>query len=229
MIATPTRVSAGLLRFSQITAGDSHTCAIATTGATYCWGGNGRGELGQDTAVGSGRIGLSSRVPVELPTTLRFASIDAGTLHTCGVTVAGTAYCWGSREYGQLGDGIVGGLSIVPVAVGGTEHFLQVSAGSYTTCGVSLAHQVFCWGAGASGVLGNGTVSATQALPNAVSGSLRARAVAVNLAEIAGLSACALSDLSEVFCWGAGASGQLGTGQRTASSVPVQVRLLPPE
>ncbi|MBK9410094.1 MAG: hypothetical protein IPN47_19015 [Gemmatimonadetes bacterium] len=29
----------------QLAAGDSHTCALTATGAAYCWGGNGRGEL----------------------------------------------------------------------------------------------------------------------------------------------------------------------------------------
>src|SRR2546428_10530880 len=36
---------------------------------------------------------------------LIFAAIEAGSQHTCGVTTASSAYCWGSNDRGQLGDG----------------------------------------------------------------------------------------------------------------------------
>ena len=32
-------------------------------------------------------------------------SITAGQIHSCGLMVTGTAYCWGSNRWGQLGDG----------------------------------------------------------------------------------------------------------------------------
>jgi alpha-tubulin suppressor-like RCC1 family protein len=36
--------------------------------------------------------------------------------HSCAVTTAGTAHCWGSSNFGMLGDGNVGGGS-TPVTV----------------------------------------------------------------------------------------------------------------
>ena len=41
----PAGVTGGVL-FRAIAAGGSHTCALATDGAAYCWGRNATGQLG---------------------------------------------------------------------------------------------------------------------------------------------------------------------------------------
>jgi Regulator of chromosome condensation (RCC1) repeat len=220
----PIAVAAGPLVFTQITAGESHTCALTAAGEAYCWGGNGRGELGSDPAV----IGTQSATPVLVPGGHVFASIDAGTLHTCGVTTAGAAYCWGSQEYGQLGNGVVGAAIAGPVPVSGGNTYLQISAGGQTTCGVTTARVVQCWGSGLSGVLGDGTTTATQSTPVPISGTLVAGGVVVNLSEPPGATACAWTTAGDAFCWGAGASAQLGNGTLLSSTVPVQVLIRGP-
>ena len=48
---------------------------------------------------------------------LTFATLGAGTFHTCGVTTEGAAYCWGFNGYGQLGDGTAGDIRVEPVLV----------------------------------------------------------------------------------------------------------------
>ena len=47
-----------------------------------------------------------------------FASLSAGKGYTCGVTISGTAYCWGSNFAGSLGNGTLTN-SPVPVKVTG--------------------------------------------------------------------------------------------------------------
>jgi alpha-tubulin suppressor-like RCC1 family protein len=53
--SVPVAVNAGGVLASQsltqIAAGDDHTCALDSSGAAYCWGGNNYGDLGDDTAT----------------------------------------------------------------------------------------------------------------------------------------------------------------------------------
>jgi alpha-tubulin suppressor-like RCC1 family protein len=87
---------------------------------------------------------------------LNFVQVSAGFSHTCGVTPAEAAYCWGSNANGGLGDG----TSVergVPTLVVGSAHFLQVSAGNEFTCGVAVDRWVYCWGTNVFGQLGDGT------------------------------------------------------------------------
>ncbi|WP_309672566.1 hypothetical protein [Gemmatimonas sp.] len=223
-IATPTAVAAGATRFATLALGESHSCGLTTAGAAWCWGGNGRGESGRDTAGAD----LKSLAPVLVSTSLAFTSIDAGTLHTCALTVDGTAYCWGSREFGQLGDGNSTGIGSAPVPVSTSEKFTQLAAGGFTTCGVTTTRRVLCWGAGAAGALGNGSTTAVQTTPVATSPVLDARRVAASLADAAATTVCAIATNDAVFCWGAGSAGQLGNGTTTSSTVPLQVRVRGP-
>jgi len=49
---------------------------------------------------------------------LSFTAVSVGGQHTCGITTAGEAYCWGDNQAGQLGDGTFTG-STVPLKVAG--------------------------------------------------------------------------------------------------------------
>lgn len=94
-----------------------HACAVADEGFSaptryvpFCWGSN-----------GSGQLGTGSTDPATSPSAVTFdpldvLSIHAGELHTCALTYDGAAFCWGSNDSGQLGDG-TRAMSAVPVRV----------------------------------------------------------------------------------------------------------------
>jgi alpha-tubulin suppressor-like RCC1 family protein len=89
---------AGDERFTAVSASlESYTCGI-TAGASYCWGANAFGELGDGTTI-------LRKSPAPVTGNPRFTAISAGGFHACGVTTTGDAYCWGNNNDGQLGDG----------------------------------------------------------------------------------------------------------------------------
>jgi len=112
----PVAVSGGRT-FTALAAGAGHTCGLATGGTAYCWGYNAYGQLGNGTS-GSGSNSADRWAPVAVSGALTFTALVAGNGHTCGLVLGGTAYCWGDNDYGQLGDGTVGGpFRTTPVTV----------------------------------------------------------------------------------------------------------------
>ena len=97
------------LALSSITPGWNHSCGLARTGEAYCWGSNRETQLGDgklDTLSSTTRDSASyQREPTRVTGALPFESISAGRYHTCALTAAGEAYCWGSNAHGQVGDG----------------------------------------------------------------------------------------------------------------------------
>jgi hypothetical protein len=84
---------------ASIVAGYLHTCGLDSNGAAYCWGYDSAGALGNGQATGT------TGTPTAVVGGLVFASIapSVAGYHTCGITTASVAYCWGYDAYGQLG------------------------------------------------------------------------------------------------------------------------------
>lgn len=221
------------LRFASISAGRWHTCALTVDGQAYCWGAGGNGQLG------NGEFGASAgkKYPVavhgsEGDPPLRFTLITAGYNHTCALTPAGRAYCWGSSRWGQLGAGISGeGVrSAIPVEVkdpvnGPTVQFTAISAGHEYTCAVSTERKGYCWGNGLQGKLGNG-LGGTQAyrtVPDPVLDPLAGPALRLVTVNTGRYHTCGLTVDGRAYCWGDGAGGLLGHGDITIHQRPISV------
>jgi len=135
---------------SAISAGDSHTCAIAE-GGVVCWGYNVHGELGNRTRV-------NSNVPVQVVGLGRGVSlISAGEGHTCALTSSGGVSCWGGNYVGQLGNGARANSPAAVAVSGLASGIVAIAAGHHHTCALTARGRVRCWGANSSGQLGDGT------------------------------------------------------------------------
>ena len=126
---------------------------------------------------------------------LTFAQVSAGQAHTCGLTVAGFAYCWGANESNQLGSGDTTEHR-APWPVKGGLRFGQIDTGDHHACGATTDHVAYCWGFNLNGRLGDGT-TLDRPEPTRVTGDLAFTEVST-----ATYPTCGLTVDGSVYCWG---------------------------
>jgi len=188
-------------------------CGLTKQGAIHCFGERPGGPLP-----------VAELRPYHLETHLRLVALSVGVDHLCGLTADGRAYCLGDNDEGELGDGTLIDRTIF-TRVQTEVQFREIHAGASYTCAIStepVGDNAYCWGQGASGKLGTGSVE-NQVVPTPIQGH-RFQTLAVSRTPYNGASTtCGIDDEGRVLCWGANDSGQLGNGTRWESSVPVPV------
>lgn len=230
---TPVPVTGLTSGVVAITAGQNFNCALTKAGTVMCWGFNVAGNLGNGTDGGVSQ----STTPVEVldPTGKTplsgIVAIAAGQYHTCAITSAGEALCWGDNAEGELGIGSQPQSRLdTPQAVTKLSSGVStITGGSYFTCAATSSGAAWCWGTALSGVLGAG---------NSVNGSFTPVPVLdpagnAPLSGVAAISAgyenaCALTNNGRALCWGNDSAGQLGNGTDGStgvnqSNLPVEV------
>jgi len=182
----------GALEFVELVAGSAHSCARTRSGQAYCWGSNSWGELGDNS-----RINRFAPVPVAQGGVV-FSALTAGSGHTCGLTTAGTAYCWGFNNTGGLGVGSTELQRSTPTqVVDGGLRFRLLAAGNDFTCALAQSGRAYCWGVNGSGQLGDGT-TVMRTTPTAV---VQRESIFTTLG--AGTDhACGIASGGQALCWG---------------------------
>jgi alpha-tubulin suppressor-like RCC1 family protein len=202
--------------------GDAEAGAPAASphdGAGGVRAGGSPGLGGAASGGGSALGGQGNQPPLDVPV----VALSAGLSHTCGLSSGGEAYCWGEGTNLALG-GFVGGSSATPqpvLGVGQRGDLVSLSVGSRSTCALTAAGDVYCWGNNALGQLGQGD-TIDRAEPVLI--ELPERAIQVDLRYD---TACAIDELSALYCWGENAEGQAGQGDTpqapVASTSPLEV------
>jgi alpha-tubulin suppressor-like RCC1 family protein len=199
-----------------ITAGGSHTCALRADSTALCWGSNAAGQLGDGTHLNGFSL---QTLPVPVSGGLSFTRISAGGSHTCALTAAGAAYCWGANAAGQLGTGAVDSLEETPHPVAGGLAFRAITAGGSHTCALTADSLAYCWGNDANGQLGDSAATGTpRPAPVPVTGGLRFAGLEAGASHTCGITAALV-----IYCWGLGTQGQLGQVFPQSSAVPLRV------
>jgi alpha-tubulin suppressor-like RCC1 family protein len=234
---------------AAIGTGEQTNCAALPTstdsGTLYCWGGNDTGAVGDGTDGVQG--GSFEKLPVPvlkgaaawpiIPTQVQssWVSIANDGDFTCALDSTGSVWCWGEFADGELGYPGAGSVNVnpgppwnymstepsAPAALPGPASRIAVGADSVCAI-ISDGGTVECWGSNAQGQGGAGVfatqVDAGEVVPAPVPGIKGARDISAGIQ-----FACAVLDTGGVRCWGLnfsqGGGGQLGTGDKTSSTI----------
>ncbi|OFW83506.1 MAG: hypothetical protein A2018_03435 [Alphaproteobacteria bacterium GWF2_58_20] len=187
--------------------------------AMWCWGDNNMGQLGTGV-VGTFADGTTfSSVPVRAlaGSVGKVARMTTGSYSVCALNEAGKIWCWGSNNWGQLGNNTYSNSAVPTEVFDVGKTFVDVASYYEHVCALASDHSLWCWGFNQYGQLGTGSTTSTK-VPVTVSG-MDSGVTSVD----AGYDhTCAIKD-GGVWCWGENTYGQLGNNSTTMSNVPVQV------
>jgi alpha-tubulin suppressor-like RCC1 family protein len=173
-----------------VDAGGQHTCAVGRDGFAWCWGNGSHGQLGNGAQIAGGS---NPRIVMH---DYRFASVAAGERHSCGIDLTGEAVCWGSNDWGQMGNPNLGAelqLRPAPVSV---PRITGITTKGVVSCGMGVDGHGYCWG----DRLGS---PARVRIPEGAS-----------ITSItAGFSSSCSAGSGPSYCWGYNSKRQMGNGR----------------
>lgn len=213
----------GAQNWTQVGAGQTHTCGLDAAGAAFCWGGNQWGQLGNGGTADS-RVPVAVAVNPAVVSPLRAISVGAN--HSCVLDSARQVFCWGDNRRFQLGvanlaacppsSGSADACSTTPVRqgayTGGSVFmFTEVSAGGDHTC-ASNGQDVQCWGDNTWGELGKGMHGSASGGPSGLPSVLGAYLPGVSAGDGHSCALRTTTSGTSADCWGDNHYGQLGGG-----------------
>ncbi len=205
----------GLTSIKSIAAGDAHSLALRSDGTLWAWG---RGDLGQLGVGGTANTSL----PLPVLGLANVTAVAAGGYHSLAVT-GGTVRAWGENGSGQLGNNSTTSSSVA-VTVANLANVVAVAGGLDHSLAIRSDGTVWAWGRNTVGQLGIGSVTVNSKVPVQVKGPGGVGVLTNVVAVSAGFNhSLALRGDGTVWAWGYNAYGQLGNGNNTDSSAPVQV------
>lgn len=227
---TPVQVRRGsstLKGVTKVAAGSGHTCALRTDGTVWCWGDASQGQLGNGQSGSDDHRTKAVQVRRGSGHLTGIVHIGTSGGHTCALSAAGSVWCWGRAERGQVGDGTTGDatehLRTTAVRVRrGTGYLDKVSAiavGYLHTCVVRKDGSTWCWGDGSLGQLGDADHGPGHQRTRAT----RVRRGSGYLTKASGIAAgghqtCVRRTDGTAWCWGDDDHGQLGDGTTGGST-----------
>jgi hypothetical protein len=91
---------------------------------------------------------------------VRATAVSTSGPHTCALLEDTTVACWGSNEFGQLGDG-TNNDSPTPVPVANLSGVIAIATGWYHTCALLAGGTGACWGNNQTRAVDGGVTNAT--------------------------------------------------------------------
>ena len=183
----------------DVAAGATHSCAALVDGSVRCWGAREGHRAGGLPDVS---------VPTPIPGLVDIVEVAAGPAHTCAVDSAGQVWCWGRNGFQEAGPQSEAVVVWPPEIVEDLPAVDMIALGEHHGCAISNDSDVWCWGRGVFGQLGQGTIDGRSAGPEAI-------VVEGMSPPFAGLGigdhhGCAMVDRGAAVCWGRNDQHQAG-------------------
>lgn len=207
-------------KFKDVSIGLYSGLAIDADGYLWSWGNNTVGGLGDGTTISNTVLTLPKKIPsVE---NIKFKSVFAGTATFWAIAEDGSAYGWGNKQYGALGDSSTATspshtttpqLTPVPTSAGATA-WKKIQAVGQNTFALTELGDLYVTGSNSNGIFGLRHSTTT----------LNFTKTATNVKDIAVGSGHSVLLKNDGTVWGAGInnSGQLGRGNLLSSNVWAQ-------
>ncbi len=222
------------LKSKTISARAHHSCALLSDGSIKCWGFNGQGQLGLGDMLSRGvhKVQMAENLPTVKLGKLKAIDVATGLSHSCAILENQNLKCWGSNDFGQLGQGDRKwrgyrpnqmGDALPVVNLGIDTKVKQVALGDYHSCALLTDGTVKCFGLNNQGQLGLGDAIDRGDDANELGDRLKAVDLGQKAIQITAghhITCVLLSDGS-IKCFGLNSQGQLGQGDtRSRGSLP---------
>ena len=214
-----------LVGVRQIGVGRGFACALTKSSQVWCWGQNEHNQLG--LLATSPGLTKAAQVEVPYPQQLPLTHVDQITVadsHACALhRDEKTIYCWGNNDSFQLGNSSSRG-TVEQVAIGSNNLTLkgvkEVRAGPDRTCIISSRDELFCWGNGVNGLLGNSRVSSVY--PTVAKDANHEVLQGLNRLSVGVDHTCFIDQRDKLYCFGMNTYGQLGTNLIAAAAITAE-------
>ena len=202
-----------LTNWASVSAGNLHSLAVKTDGTLWAWGSNVQGELGDGTATGKSS-------PIQIGSLTNWSKVSAGrNSFSLAVKTNGTLWAWGYNIDGMLGDGTTTTRSS-PVQIGSLTNWASVSACNAYSFGIKTDGTLWAWGNNRQGQLGFGNTYYYSS-PGQVGSLTNWRSISRDLQGYN--TVIAVKTNNTAWSWGRNQYGQMGIGDTTTYSSPVQI------
>jgi alpha-tubulin suppressor-like RCC1 family protein len=130
----------------SIDVGIYHACAILDDFSLVCWGQNNNGQIGTGNATSENVL-----VPTQvLDSSYQVVGVTTGRDTSCAWLKNGSALCWGSNSYGQLGIGnntqMLTPAWVKDHQINPERRIVTMDAGGFQTCAQYDDGALSCWG-----------------------------------------------------------------------------------
>jgi alpha-tubulin suppressor-like RCC1 family protein len=209
--SSPVQTIAGGTNWKQVSCENFHSSAIKTDGTLWIWGQNIYGQLGTNNTT-------AHSSPVQtVAAGNNWKQVSCGLYHTAAIKTDGTLWIWGQNIYGQLGTNNTTTYSSPVQTVAAGNNWKQVSCGIYQTVAIKTDGTLWVWGSNTYGQLGTNNTTIYSSPVQTVAAGTNWKHVSSSL-----YNTSAIKSDGTLWLWGRNNSGQLGTGDVSNRSSPIQ-------